>query len=131
MKWGKYSEESFYATMGRPAAAAGQPSGQAADSAGQQPAQSKKGRRRDAAAASKKQPQKTEEEDMAEAKRRLKVCHWQNSLIQHSVCSACYFQLASYPGKYTVWHLFYGQGHAPPLGVPIGSASFCGTRFVL
>ena len=81
MEWGKYSEESFYATMGRPAAAAGQPSGQSADSAGQQPAQSKKGRRRDAAAASKKQPQKTEEEDMAEAKRHLKVCHRQNSLI--------------------------------------------------
>ncbi|KAK9907292.1 hypothetical protein WJX75_000842 [Coccomyxa subellipsoidea] len=73
MEWGKYSEESFYATMGRPAAAAGQPSGQSADSAGQQPAQSKKGRRRDAAAASKKQPQKTEEEDMAEAKRHLKA----------------------------------------------------------
>ncbi|EIE23223.1 hypothetical protein COCSUDRAFT_66228 [Coccomyxa subellipsoidea C-169] len=74
MEWGKYSEESFYATMGRSQAPAGQAAGQAAESAGQ-PGQSKKGRRRDAAAAASKklQPHKSEEVDLDEAKRRLRA----------------------------------------------------------
>ncbi len=92
MEWGKYSEESFYATMGRSQAPAGQAAGQAAESAGQ-PGQSKKGRRRDAAAsASKKlQPQKSEEVDLDEAKRRLKVCcmpfGWSEETILVADCS--------------------------------------------
>ncbi len=76
MEWGKYSEESFYATMGRQPAPSTQPSGQQAADSGQ-PGQSKKGRRREAAASRKEQqqpqPQKSGEVDMDEAKRRLKV----------------------------------------------------------
>lgn len=76
MEWGKYSEESFYATMGRHPAPSTQPSGQQSADSGQ-PGQSKKGRRREAAASRKEQqhpqPQKSAEVDMDEAKRRLKV----------------------------------------------------------
>jgi len=74
MEWGKYSEESFYATMGRAA-----PVGvQASSDAGQHTGQSKKGRRREAAASKKKEqpppPPKAKEMDEDEAKRRLQVC---------------------------------------------------------
>lgn len=77
MEWGKYSEESFYVTMGRPAPAGGHASGQVSSDAGQPAGQSKKGRRREAAAFKKEQQPSTpkaKEMDADEAKRRLQVC---------------------------------------------------------
>lgn len=82
MEWGKYSEESFYATVGRQPSASTQSSGQQSADFGQA-GQSKKGRRREAASRKEQQqaqPQKSGEVDMAEAKQRLKV-HYLGSAL--------------------------------------------------